>query len=175
MQLVIGGGSTLPAKLEITTSNPDETQALGKSLGQLARPGDIFLLTGPLGAGKTCLVQGLARGLDIEGLTPSPTFMLAREYRQGRLPLYHLDLYRLEFKEVAELGIDEYLYGGGIAAVEWAEKDPALMSEECLLIAITYADDEGARHLHLAPQGARYTDLLSDLASKLDKGNKTCI
>lgn len=158
-------GNTLPTELKTVIFNPDEMQALGSAIGELACPGDIILLTGPLGAGKTCLVQGLARGLNIPGLTPSPTFMLARECRQGRLPLYHLDLYRLEFQEIADLGLDEYLYGQGVAAVEWAEKGAGLVGGDYLLINIFYAG-EGARHVYLEPHGARYITLVQELSHK---------
>ena len=167
----MGDGSILPTELETITNSPSETQVLGQALGQLADPGDIFLLTGPLGAGKTCLVQGIARGLGIQGLTPSPTFMLAREYREGRLPLYHIDLYRLEFKEITELGLDEYLYGQGIAAVEWAEKDPSLMGDDHLLIEIAYAGDSG-RRICLKPCGERYAELVQALTSKISAENE---
>jgi tRNA threonylcarbamoyladenosine biosynthesis protein TsaE len=87
--------------------------------------------------------------------------MLAREYH-GRLPLYHIDLYRLEFKEIAELGIDEYLFGEGIAVVEWAEKDPELMDMDHLLINIEYAGDQ-ERRLQLIPRGERYSRLIAGI------------
>jgi len=97
--------------------------------------------------------------------------MLAREYLQGRLPLYHLDLYRLEFKEIAELGLDEYLYGQGVAAVEWAEKNPELMDEDHLFIEIAYAGDN-ARHVRLKPCGAHYIHLIQALAPDLNTKGK---
>ncbi|MCL2150284.1 MAG: tRNA (adenosine(37)-N6)-threonylcarbamoyltransferase complex ATPase subunit type 1 TsaE [Dehalococcoidia bacterium] len=162
----------MPTELEITTHGPGETRAVGAILGRLACPGDIIMLTGPLGTGKTCLVQGLAQGLCIQELIPSPTFMLAREYREGRMPLYHLDLYRLEFQEIAELGLDEYLYGQGIAAVEWAEKDPELMSSDHLLIEITYADND-ARHVRLKACGSHYAELVSGLMCELVHKNES--
>jgi len=161
----------LPTNIEFTTDSPGRTQALGEAVGQLSHPGDIILLAGPLGAGKTCLVQGIARGLGIQGITPSPTFMLAREYRGGRLPLYHIDLYRLEFKEITELGLDEYLYGQGIAAVEWAEKDPSLMGDDHLLIEISYSGDS-TRCIRLNPCGKRYTELAQTLANKISAENE---
>lgn len=157
-------------ELELVTSGPEKTQALGEALGRLSRPGDIILLSGPLGAGKTCMVQGLARGLGITNSTPSPTFMLVREYR-GRLPLYHLDLYRLEFKEITELGLDEYLYGQGVAAVEWAEKNPELMGDDHLRIEIAYVDDM-SRRVRLIPNGEHYDELVRDLARAPSLGDE---
>jgi tRNA threonylcarbamoyladenosine biosynthesis protein TsaE len=151
----------LDLSLEITTGAPSETQRVGEAIGRLARPGDVILLSGPLGAGKTCLTQGIARGLGIGESTPSPTFMLAREYH-GRLPLYHLDLYRLEFKEIEELGLDEYLLGQGVAVVEWAEKDPEIMTGEYLLAELAYAGESG-RRLRFYPCGGRYLGMVNDL------------
>ena len=159
----------LPSGFEIKTTNPAETQALGDAIGLMACPGDIILLSGPLGAGKTCLTQGIARGLGIPDNTPSPTFMLVREYH-GRLPFYHLDLYRLEFKEISELGLDEYLYGDGVSAVEWADKDPGLMNTDHLLIEIAYAG-ECSRLLRFQPQGKRYVELAQALQKYLGKRN----
>ncbi len=159
-------GSTLPpTSLETITSSPAATQELGQAIGALTRPGDIILLCGPLGAGKTCLTQGIALGLGISGATPSPTFMLAREYR-GRLPLYHIDLYRLEFTEITELGLDEYLYGTGVAVVEWAEKDPELFGDDHLLVELAYAG-ENARRIRLLPRGRRYAELVGTLQQTL--------
>jgi tRNA threonylcarbamoyladenosine biosynthesis protein TsaE len=99
-------------------------RALGKALGRAARAGDRFLLEGPLGAGKTTLVQGLAEGLDVHTPVSSPSFVIENQYR-GRLVLYHVDLYRLDRVE-PELweSLEEHLYGDGVAAVEWAERLP---------------------------------------------------
>jgi tRNA threonylcarbamoyladenosine biosynthesis protein TsaE len=157
--------------LEITTGSPLETQKLGEVIGRLACTGDIILLTGPLGAGKTCLTQGIARGLGIRESTPSPTFMLAREYH-GRLPLYHVDLYRLEFEEISDLGLDEYLFGEGIAVVEWAEKDPEIMAGEHLLVELAYAG-ESERRLRFYPHGGRYSRLIDELRCHSSSKGKT--
>jgi tRNA threonylcarbamoyladenosine biosynthesis protein TsaE len=109
-------------QLEITSRSPEETQALGARLGKLARPGDCFLLVGKLGAGKTCLTQGIARGLGIREYAASPSFVVVREL-YGRLPLYHMDLYRLEnIEEIADLGLDDYFYGQGVSVVEWGKR-----------------------------------------------------
>ena len=105
----------------VLSSSARQTRNIGTELGKLAGAGDIILLVGPLGAGKTCLTQGIARGLGIHEYTASPSFVLVREY-QGKLPLYHIDLYRLDkIEEVAQLGLDDYLYGKGVCVVEWAD------------------------------------------------------
>lgn len=146
----------------LTTTSPENTQRLGEALGRLARPGDIFLLSGQLGAGKTCLTQGIAWGLGIEGYATSPSFVVMNQY-QGRLPLYHIDLYRLEnVAEVADLGLDDYLYGEGVCVVEWAERAPQAFPPEHLQINISYLG-ESSRRFEFKPGGKRYVELLSQL------------
>lgn len=108
--------------MKIITKTPEETLAFGETLGRCLQPGDIVLLCGDLGSGKTTLTQGICRGLGMEGYIRSPTFTLINEY-QGRTPIYHVDLYRLEsFKEIEALGLEEVFFGNGISIVEWAEK-----------------------------------------------------
>ena len=149
-------------QLETTSSSPEETQDFGARLGQLARPGDIFLLVGELGAGKTCLTQGIARGLDIKEYAASPSFMLVREL-YGRLPLYHMDFYRLDnLEEIADLGLDDYFYGQGVSVVEWAEKGLSLLPTEHLLIEMSYISDS-KRRLKLKASGKRYRELIAEL------------
>ena len=108
---------------EILTASEEETVGAGEQLGASLRPGDVVLLTGQLGAGKTAFVRGLACGV---GAAPddvsSPTFTLIQEYRGGRATLHHVDLYRLQAAEVADLGLDELVSSGGIVAIEWAER-----------------------------------------------------
>ena len=101
----------------------NDTESLGIILGQEAKKGDIFCLSGNLGAGKTILAQGFAKGLKYEGRVTSPTFTLMNEYIGGRLPIYHFDLYRLEGGEqdMEGIGYEDYFYGNGVAIVEWAE------------------------------------------------------
>ena len=107
----------------ITTNSEQDTAAAGERLGGVLDAGDVVLLFGELGAGKTAFVRGLARGL---GARPddvsSPTFTLVQEYRGGRVPLYHVDLYRLEPGEIADLGLDELIEGDGVVAIEWADR-----------------------------------------------------
>jgi tRNA threonylcarbamoyladenosine biosynthesis protein TsaE len=117
---------------------------------------------GRLGAGKTCLTQGIAWGLNIKEYAASPSFVVVREL-EGRLPLYHIDFYRLEnLDEIAELGLDDYLYGQGVCVVEWAEKGLSLLPPEHLLIEIDYlADTE--RRLKLKPSGRRYRNIVTEI------------
>lgn len=148
--------------LNLVTESPEETQRLGNRLGKLAQVGDVFLLVGGLGAGKTCLTQGIAWGLDIEGYATSPSFVVVNQY-QGRLPLYHIDLYRLDrLEEVIELGLDDYLYGRGVCVVEWAKKALDMLPKEHLLVEMSYLSDT-SRNLVLKPVGERYVELLSQL------------
>jgi tRNA threonylcarbamoyladenosine biosynthesis protein TsaE len=108
---------------EILTASEEETVGAGEQLGASLRPGDVVLLTGQLGAGKTAFVRGLARGVGaVADDVSSPTFTLIQEYNGGRAPLHHVDLYRLQAVEVADLGLDELVSGGDIVAIEWAER-----------------------------------------------------
>jgi tRNA threonylcarbamoyladenosine biosynthesis protein TsaE len=149
-------------RLELTTHSPEQTQQLGKRLGEIAQASDVILLVGKLGAGKTCLAQGIAWGLGINDYAASPSFVLVREL-YGRLPLYHMDFYRLDnIEEIAELGLDEYFYGRGISVVEWAEKALSLLPPENLLIEMDYID-ESERRLSLKPSGKRYREMAAQL------------
>ena len=149
-------------RLELISHSPEQTQKFGVLIGQLALAGDIFLLVGALGAGKTCLTQGIAWGLDIKEYALSPSFVIVREL-YGRLPLYHIDLYRLDhIEELAELGLDDYLYGNGICVVEWAEKGLNILPTEHLLIQINYLSDT-ERSFQLKPDGKRYLEIVRQL------------
>ena len=109
---------------ELTSCTPDETQALGQKLGSVLGPGHVVGLTGELGAGKTCFVQGAARGLEVDPAVyvSSPTFTLVNEY-PGRLPVAHIDLYRLsDADELVEIGLDDYYRGQGVCLVEWFDR-----------------------------------------------------
>jgi tRNA threonylcarbamoyladenosine biosynthesis protein TsaE len=151
--------------LKIESASPEETLALGEILGKLAQAGDVILLQGKLGAGKTCLTQGIARGLHITDYVMSPTFVLVREL-QGRLPLYHMDLYRLDnLVEIDDLGLDEYLYGNGLSVVEWADKAVSLLPPDHLLIKIEYTTANG-RRLELLPYSDRYHKLLTEIKNR---------
>jgi tRNA threonylcarbamoyladenosine biosynthesis protein TsaE len=150
--------------LEMLSNSAGQTRNIGMKLGKSAAAGDVVLLVGPLGAGKTCLTQGIARGLGIHEYTASPSFVLVREY-QGKLPLYHIDLYRLDkIEEVTQLGLDDYLYGNGVCVVEWADKGLTVLPGEHLLIGIQVVSPL-KRKLSFTPRGTRYLEMLSKLKS----------
>jgi tRNA threonylcarbamoyladenosine biosynthesis protein TsaE len=141
------------------------TRRVGEAIGNGLQPADIILLAGPLGAGKTTLVQGMAKGLGITGSVMSPTFVLAREL-EGRLKMYHVDLYRLEkMPEITDLGLDDYLYGDGVTVIEWADRAEALWPEDHLRIDLEY-DGDKARKLKVTAHGKRYHKMMDALAAK---------
>lgn len=147
---------------KLISRSPEQTQRLGRCLGELAQAGDALLLVGGLGAGKTCLAQGIAWGLGIEEYASSPSFVVVREYR-GRLTLYHIDLYRLDsLEDISALGLDDYLYGNGVCVVEWPDRGLSLLPREHLLITMSHLSDM-ERDLSLEPRGQRYREMLSQL------------
>ena len=156
--------------LRLVTHSTEQTQYLGTHLGKLAMGGDIFLLTGDLGSGKTCLTQGIAWGLGVEEHAFSPTFVLVREYR-GRLPLYHIDLYRLDrIEEIIDLALEQYFDNEGVCVVEWAEKGKEVLPDENLLIKLEYTSPTD-RLLLLEPHGERYEQLLKFLKAEMKSWN----
>lgn len=129
------------------TNNEQETFALGQQLGRMARPGDIFCLDGDLGVGKTVFTQGFASGLGIEGPVSSPTFTIVQEYEEGRLPLYHFDVYRIgDPEEMEEIGYEEYFFGEGVCLIEWATLVEELIPEEANRICIEKDLQEGFQY-----------------------------
>lgn len=130
----------------ITSHSPSETQAAAARLAARLGPGDVVACIGELGAGKTCFIQGLARGLGVTGDVTSPTFVLVNQYR-GRLPIYHLDAYRTEgLAELADLGIEEMMHGDGVTVVEWADKLLPLLPPRTVSVSISGLGDE-PRHI----------------------------
>ena len=141
---------------EVETASPGETEALGERLGLAARGGEVLGLEGELGAGKTCLVRGLARGLGADSdAVASPTFIIATEYRGGRYPLHHVDLYRLEPPLRDALFLREVLYGAGVAAVEWFDRLLPDCQDDALRVSLRHADGD-RRSIRLAATGARH-------------------
>ena len=137
----------------IITHSAEETRNLGKRLAAQLHAGDVVLLRGDLGAGKSEFSRGLARGLGITGPVPSPSFTILNAYDEGRIPLYHFDWYRLESaQEIYEMGMDEQLGGDGIALIEWFEKAEECVPARALLISIRAADEE-TREFDFQPLG----------------------
>jgi len=125
----------------IELSGLDKTEELAKVIGEVALPGDNFVLTGDLGAGKTTLTKGIARGLGIEQMIKSPTYTIIREYDQGRLPLYHMDIYRVAASG-ADLGLDEYFEGEGLSVIEWGNLLEEALPEDYLELILEKSDTD---------------------------------
>lgn len=146
------------------SQSASKTIRIGKKIGSFLHPGDVIALVGELGAGKTQLVKGLAAGMGIKKprYVSSPSFTLINEY-EGRIPFYHIDLYRLETEKEAEaLGLEEYFKGRGITAIEWADKIPSLLPKEILRITIRYTG-KNTRSIEMTGQGKGYENLLHKL------------
>ena len=123
-----------------------ETHQFGIELGRKAVAGQVIALTGDLGVGKTTLTKAIAEGLGVTEMITSPTFNIVKEYRSGRLPLYHFDVYRIaDPEEMYELGYEEYFFGDGVCVVEWADLIEELLPEDAVRIRIAYSDDENER------------------------------
>jgi len=149
--------------LTIITKSPEETKNLGKEVSKLAKPGDLFAFYGELGAGKTCFIQGISRGLEVKDYVTSPSFTIINEY-QGKIPIFHFDLFRLNnAEEILELGYEEYFYGEGLTVIEWAEKIGQLLPKEHLKIDIKFKD-RYKRAITFIPQGDRFNNFLEELS-----------
>jgi tRNA threonylcarbamoyladenosine biosynthesis protein TsaE len=145
---------------EFASHSPEDTEALGECLGRSAEGGELIGLVGELGAGKTCFVRGLARGLGIDPeRVHSPSFTIVTEYPGGRLPLAHVDLYRLERPDEEAPFLRDVLYGEGVAAVEWFDRLRPAAEEEVLLVTLDFAPGIG-RAIRLEARGARHGRLL---------------
>jgi len=151
-------------QFQITTRTPDKTQELGKTIGKWIEHPMVIGLTGDLGSGKTAFVQGLAEGLEVPGqyYITSPTFTLINEY-PGRLPLFHIDLYRLDGKsDLEDIGLDELLYDEAIIAIEWVEKMSDNLPAEHLTMSFEIADDD-CRRISLNAYGHNAVNLIKAL------------
>ena len=154
--------------VSVVSSSPEETRRIGATLGRLLRPGDLVLLQGPLGAGKTCFTQGIARGFGFAGRVISPSFTLANVYESAEAgaPLYHLDLWRIKSPvEALGLGLDEYLDGAGPCVIEWPEIAESVLPYEFLRVRIEPRGE--SRCLELCAFGARPEALVHALRASL--------
>ncbi len=150
--------------LTIETHTTEATRQWGERLGRLLRPGDIIALIGDLGTGKTMLTQGIAQGLGIApSSVTSPSFVLMKEYRAGRIPLYHIDVYRLDgFPEMQRMGYEDYLTPQSVAVIEWAQKLGSILPAEHLAVEMEHAG-ESTRRLTIRAIGAKYDALVEQL------------
>ncbi|HMG04306.1 MAG TPA: tRNA (adenosine(37)-N6)-threonylcarbamoyltransferase complex ATPase subunit type 1 TsaE, partial [Chthoniobacterales bacterium] len=127
----------------LISNSAEETIAAGRGYAQHARAGDVFALTGDLGAGKTQFVKGFVAGLGSSAEVTSPTFVLVHEYEDGRLPVYHFDFYRLEQSEaVSRLGFDDYVFGDGVSLIEWADRYSTLIPKEAKWLSFEIKDED---------------------------------
>ena len=169
-------------ELRLEARTPDATRGIGESIAGLLRAGDAVVLTGELGAGKTTLVQGVARGLGVDDHVASPTFTLVKEYR-GRLDLAHVDVYRLRrMQDVVDLGLDELVADGAVLLVEWGDAVEELIGDDRLTIELTTVDLPGdpsgdscgdlargdeTRRIALRPDGASWVERWSHVTDAL--------
>lgn len=153
------------ATLNIELSSLADTERLGRLLGGIAEPGDVIILSGALGAGKTTITQFIGTGLEVpaECYITSPTFSLMHEY-QGRLVLYHMDLYRLSSEEeIEDLGLLEYIYGEGLTVIEWPDRLGSLMPEEYLELSLEPQENENYRTARLKAIGSQWRNRLAGI------------
>lgn len=139
----------------ITLVDTTATEKLGKIIGAVAKPSDNLVLTGDLGAGKTTLTKGIALGMEIDQMIKSPTYTIIREYQQGRMPLYHMDVYRIE-SGADDLGLDDYFEGDGLSVIEWGQQLGEFLPEDYLELILSKDDqDETLRRVEFLAQGKR--------------------
>lgn len=143
------------------TKNEDELMAFGKKLGNILEKNDVLILTGELGAGKTTLTKGLAKGLEINQMIKSPTYTIVREY-EGRLPLYHLDVYRIE-GDADSIDLDEFLFGDGVTVIEWGHLLGEDLPSDYLELEILKKDE--GREISCHAHGQRASRLLERLTN----------
>ncbi|SFC54399.1 tRNA threonylcarbamoyladenosine biosynthesis protein TsaE [Alkalibacterium subtropicum] len=149
--------------MKIITTNEQETKKMAERIAGSLEPGMTILLEGQLGAGKTTFTKGIAEGLGIQRIIKSPTYTLIKEYTDGTLPLYHMDLYRLEDAEDEDLGLEEYFYGDGVTIVEWGSYMQDELPDEYLMIQISVLPDSEKRELIITAQGEKYQKIMERL------------
>lgn len=124
-------------RVVVESRAPEDTYAIGSSLGETSAPGAVFALVGDLGVGKTVFTQGFAKGLGVTGPVNSPTFTILQIYEEGRVPFYHFDVYRItDLEEMDEIGYEDYFYGEGVCLVEWADLVKEILPQGCVRVAI---------------------------------------
>ncbi|MCP9334038.1 tRNA (adenosine(37)-N6)-threonylcarbamoyltransferase complex ATPase subunit type 1 TsaE [Lentilactobacillus hilgardii] len=156
-------------KKTVTVNSAEQTIEVGEKLAQFLQPRDLILLDGDLGAGKTTFTKGLGKGLGIERPIKSPTFTIIREYQSGRIPLYHMDVYRLEQGGGDDLGLDEYFNGDGVNVVEWSKFVSDEIPTDYLRIIFKRDDAKGdnVRTMIFEPKGNRFEELTTKLLGEI--------
>ena len=138
----------------IETKTPQETFEVGKKIGENAKPGQIYTLTGDLGVGKTVFTQGFAAGLGIEEPICSPTFTIVQVYEEGRMPFYHFDVYRIgDVEEMDEIGYEDYFYGEGVCLIEWADLIREILPEQMCRVTIEKDLEKGFDYRKITLEG----------------------
>ena len=159
-------------KLKIISHSPSETIRIGEKIGKLLKRGNVLGLTGNLGAGKTTIIKGIARGLGVDEkqYVRSPSFVLVHQY-EGKLPVYHIDLYRLNPKEISDFEYEEYILGKGICIIEWFEKIGWIPVKELLNIDLNFLKEDNFRKITITAKNGYYK-LIKELAKSLNKRPK---
>lgn len=148
----------------IVTQNEQETIEFAKELTKYLKPGMLLSLEGDLGSGKTTFTKGIGEGLGIKRVIKSPTYTIVREYTDGKMPLYHIDLYRLDEDEVEDLGLDEYFLGDGLSVVEWPSVAPDELPTERLALTLSVDPQlPSSRKIEIEAVGKRYQNILMEL------------
>ncbi|HYE84271.1 MAG TPA: tRNA (adenosine(37)-N6)-threonylcarbamoyltransferase complex ATPase subunit type 1 TsaE [Clostridia bacterium] len=156
--------------LKFNTECAEETSKIGEQLGRLLSKGSIVCLSGDLGAGKTAFTKGIAIGLGVTDYVTSPTYTIINEY-EGRLPLYHFDVYRLnDVEEMHELGYEEYFFGDGVVVLEWADIVKEVIPGERLWITILNTKGDNSREIIIEPTGEVYDNMVKGMESNENPG-----
>ena len=158
----------MSGRAELTTTSPEETRAVGAALAALLVPGDVVSLTGDLGAGKTCFVKGAAGALGVTEGVASPSFVLVREYK-GVLPIYHMDVYRLDrIQEVLDLGFEDLLDPQGVIFIEWGGAIEGLLPDSHIEVELLTGGQETQRRVVLTARGPGWAERWERLLSSLE-------
>ncbi len=176
--MVLARQVTTIAGVLVRTSSADQTQKFAEVLAELCRAGDVLVLAGEMGAGKTAFTQGFARGLGVVDPVTSPTFTIVREYPGRRLNLHHLDVYRLEqIREVLELGVGEMLDEEAVMVVEWGDAVLPALGDESLEVRITFGEADDDRVLQICTRGRRWQArerMLTEAVERWRAGDGPC-
>lgn len=144
----------------IETFEEEATRKLGEELGKIVSPGTVCTLNGDLGVGKTVFTQGFAKGLGITEPVNSPTFTIVQEYQEGRIPLYHFDVYRIsDVEEMEEIGYEDYFYGEGVCLIEWAQLIEEILPSKLTEITIEKDLEKGFDYRRITIKGEEYEDI----------------